>query len=111
MLGISMEQYVQKLVEQAPAIGALVIIVMLFLRHIRSDREQQNRFFDQLQASQNRVFEQMHSDNMTARGETRSAIERNSNTITENVRVTTRNTETIERLARAIERCEIKTAS
>lgn len=95
-----MEQVVQKLIEQAPGVAALIVLVMLFLRHIRSEREQQNKF-----------FEQIHADNTEARKDMKTAIERNTVTITDNVRVTSKNTDTIDRLARAIERCEIRGVS
>jgi len=94
---MNMEQIAIRLVEQSPAVGATVFLVILFLRHIRTEREQQNIF-----------FRQIHEDNLTAREQTRDAIEKNSATIIESVRVTARNTETLDRLSRAIETCSLK---
>lgn len=97
MLFFTMNDVVTKIVEQSPALGVMVVIVIIFLRHIRGEREQQNLFFSQI-----------HEDNLAARHQMRDALEKNSGTIIENVRVTTKNTETLDRLARTIEKCDMK---
>lgn len=80
-----MDQALLKIIEQSPSMGFCLVLVLMFLKHIRDDRK--------LQSDQSGS---QHRDNLESQEHTRDAIK-------DNVRVTAENTKTLERLSHAIE--------
>lgn len=84
-----------KLVEQLPAVAAIIIVVMIFIKFLESDRRVSREFYQQL-----------HDAHLEARKESQTRIADNTDALKENVVATTRNTSMIADLSRIIDRLD-----
>jgi hypothetical protein len=84
-----MDKIIEKTLEQSPMVGLLVLVVWMFLKHLRDQATEQRALFDQI-----------HSENMEARRHSQEVIEKNTQS---NVRLDSTvqgNTKATEELAR-----------
>ena len=84
-----------KLIEQLPAVAAVIIIVLIFIKFLEGDRKVSREFYLQL-----------HEEHLEARKETQLRISENTDALKENVVATTRNSGLIADLSRIIDRMD-----
>ncbi len=68
-----MEIFIEKLLSQGSPLVVLVVVVVVFLKHIAAEGKQMRS-----------MFEEMHNDHMTARKEVRETLEKNTSAMMEN---------------------------
>lgn len=96
-----MDNALINIVKELPAAGAIIVVVILFIRFIKdvmadqkSEREQTKSF-----------FKEIHAEHLDARQLTRLALEKHAEITLQNIIATQKNTDTLERLSLSIERC------
>lgn len=94
-----MDQIIEKLFVNAPGPAAIVIVVLIFTKFIKSQRRQDLAFFTQL-----------HEDHLDARKLTREAIKENSAALQGHMVAMQRYTDSLETLAQSVASCAIRSS-
>ena len=84
-----------KLIEQLPAVAAIIVVVMIFIRFLEGDRKVSREFFTQL-----------HEAHLEARKQSTDQIHDNTEALRDNAVATTRNSAMINDLTRIIDRLD-----
>lgn len=84
-----------KLLEQLPAVAAIIVVVLIFIRFLEGDRKVSREFFMQL-----------HEAHLEARKQSTEQIHDNTEALRDNAVATTRNTGMINDLTRIIDRLD-----
>lgn len=84
-----------RIVEQAPSVAAIICVVIIFLRYLESEARKNREFLTQMQ--------QEHIDSRT---ESRKTIAENTACLRDNITATQRNTDMVAQLARMVDKLD-----
>lgn len=83
---------IPKLIEQVPAVAAILILVIIFIKFIEGERSNAQLFFKQL-----------HQSHLDARKEAMDRMQGNTEALKENIIATIRNTDQLSQLSRIVD--------
>lgn len=95
-----MDNLLLSIAKELPAAGAIIFVVIVFIRFIKSVLADQKNEREQAQV----FFKSMHDEHLDARALTRLALEKHADITLQNIIATQKNTDTIERLSISLER-------
>ena len=95
MIAIVNVDVLSEIMRQLPAVGAIIVLVLIFIRYLETQQIVTREFFQTL-----------HSQHLEARKQTDQRLEENSVALRENLTATVRNTGQISDLSRIIDRLD-----